>query len=78
MGQIRYSVMNQDESFKINVLEDISYQIIENGQVVRTASLDHKLRSVSSVIAHIRNDIANGYYPKLGKSPVGGFIPNGE
>jgi hypothetical protein len=65
MATILKTYSNKNGSFKINVLENISYQIVENGEVVRTAELDHKYDYAASVIRHIEGDIKNGYYPKL-------------
>jgi hypothetical protein len=65
MVQAVKTFSNNDSSFQITVLEDISYQVIENGLVVRTAEMDKWYRFATSLITHIEKDIKNGYYPKL-------------
>lgn len=65
MVQAVKTFSSKDSSFQITVLNDLSYQVIENGLVVRTAEMDKWYRFPSSVILHIEKDIKNGYYPKL-------------
>jgi hypothetical protein len=65
MVQAVKTFSNKDSSFQITVLNDLSYKVIENGLVVRTAEMDKWYRFPSSVISHIEKDIKNGYYPKL-------------
>lgn len=57
---------NNDGSFVIRANNDLTYDIIENGVVTQHRDMSKWCITTAYVVRHIQNDIATGYYPKLG------------
>jgi hypothetical protein len=58
--------VSKDGLFAIKVNDDMTYQIIKNGEVVNTNhAMDKWYDTAGQVVTHIQNDIDYGYYPQL-------------
>lgn len=58
--------ISKDGSFAIKVNDDMSYQILKDGEVINTNhAMDKWYDTAGQVATHIQNDIDFGYYPKL-------------
>jgi hypothetical protein len=58
--------ISKDGSFAIKVNDDMSYQILKDGEVTNTNhAMDKWYDTAGQVATHIQNDIDFGYYPKL-------------
>jgi hypothetical protein len=66
MAKVIKEWISKDGSFAIKVNDDMSYQILKDGEVTNTNhAMDKWYDTAGQVVTHIQNDIDFGYYPKL-------------